>query len=141
MLDPVTCGLRRTNIVKLFHISDSLYIVAYRLFYFDLVDLAEMARTIKQEKADDRPQMVEDAVPNPDYKPLQSFTLENASFLQDCDIYIDGEQIWLLVSTYNPEFFLIDFTHNTCKKLVPNAHPINQVIFLKNIKPDPVAGP
>ena len=45
-LSPITCGLRRTNIVKLFHISDSLYIVAYRLFYFDLVDLAEMESTI-----------------------------------------------------------------------------------------------
>ena len=86
--------------------------------------------------------MVEDAVPNPDYKPIKSFTLETGvTFLQDCDIYIDGDRIWLLVSTYNPEFFVVDFTNGVYHKVIPNLHPINQVLFLQNIRPHPEQGP
>ena len=35
-------GLRDANIVKIFHVKDNQFLIAYRNFIFDLVDIEEM---------------------------------------------------------------------------------------------------
>lgn len=131
-------GLREhVRILKVMHVRDSIFVVAYADLAFDLVDMDSLLNAQDTIQTEEEQLLYLKSVNL--YQESKLDPEARKDFAYDVDIFLkpgvseNPEDFWLVVSTLNDDCFLIDFSSGAVTHRQLSETPCFQVMFLKNL--------